>query len=121
MKAASGSEGDLYSIDVPHHARPFGAGAFVDLSGIGGAADDSGERFVGSWQIQPVQLQRPPCPADGPTFCRPPHYEVEHGAEVSIDRVAIPAGLAVLPSASHSQEVLAQRYRRGRPKRIKPL
>src|SRR5258707_7992424 len=54
------------------------------------------------------------CSADGAVFCLPPHYEVEHGAEVSIDRVAVPAGLGLLPSISHSQEVLSQRLRRVR-------
>src|SRR5260370_38652966 len=35
-----------------------GPRAFVNLAGIGGAADDHGERFVSSWQVQTLKLQR---------------------------------------------------------------
>jgi hypothetical protein len=95
---------------VTEHARPLGSCSLLDLSGIGGAADDRGERFVGSWQIQPVQLQRPPCPTDGAIFCLPPHHKVEHRAEVAIDCVAITAGLALLPSIAHPEQILPQRF-----------
>src|SRR5260370_19657038 len=43
---------------VTEHARPLGPHAFVNLAGIGGAADDHGERFVRSWQVQTLKLQR---------------------------------------------------------------
>ena len=57
-----------------------------------------------------AQPQRPTCPADSAIFCRPPDHKIEHGGKVSINRIAVPAGLALLPSNPHSQKVLAQRW-----------
>jgi hypothetical protein len=69
---------------VPQSSRPFASGSLVDFLTISGAQDDHGERLV-IRQIQAAQPQRPACPADRPTFCRPPHHDVEHGGEVSKD------------------------------------
>jgi hypothetical protein len=46
---------------------------------------------------------------DGSAFSRPPAHQIENGSQIRIDRIAVALGLAVLPSASPSQEVLAQR------------
>ena len=59
-----------------------------------------------------LQLQRPACPADGAIFCLPPHHEVEHSTEVSINCIAITIGLAILPSNAHPKQVLPQRFLR---------
>ena len=64
----------------------------------------NGSSVVG--KSTPCSLQRPTCPADGAILRLPPHHQIEHGAEVSIDRVAITTGLALLPSISHPGEIL---------------
>jgi hypothetical protein len=81
------------------HNEPLGSfywAAGVDFLTISGAQDHRGERFVGTWYVHTLQPQRPTCAADGPTFCLPPHHKVEHGAEVSINRIAIPTGLRLI-------------------------
>jgi hypothetical protein len=99
---------------VPHHARPFRSRPLVHFLTISGAQDDRGKWFVGSWQVRALNLQRPTCPADGAIFCCPPYHEIEHGAQIAIDCIAIPAGLALVPSASHPGEILPQCLRRVR-------
>ena len=48
--------------------------------------------------------------ADRPILCRPPRYQLEHGAQIAVDRIAIPAGLAILPSKSDPGEIVPQRF-----------
>ena len=36
--------------------------------------------------------------SSGPTFCRQPYHEVEHGVQIAIDGIAIPTGLTLLSS-----------------------
>jgi hypothetical protein len=93
---------------IPEHARPLGPRSLVYFLMISGAQDDRGERLVSSWQIHTLKPQRPACSADRAILCRPPHHEVEHRREVAIDCVAIPTGLALIPSIAHPQEVLPQ-------------
>jgi hypothetical protein len=95
---------------IPQHARPFRA--FVHFCEIGCATDNHGKwLIVIGWPDIPYP-QRPTCPADGPTFCRPPHYELEHATEVCTDRITSPTGLAVPPSRSNPGEILPQRFLR---------
>jgi hypothetical protein len=104
---------------VPQQARPLGSGPFVDLLSISGRENDGGEWFVGSWQVQMLQLQRPARSTDRPIFCRPPHHKIEHGAQLAVDRIAIPAGSAILPSNSHPEQVLPQPLRAVSPVRAR--
>jgi hypothetical protein len=97
---------------VPQHARPLGSRSFVHLLSISGRENDGCEWFVGIWCVHTLQLQRPTSTADRTTFCRPPLHKVKHGAEVAIDRVAIPAGLAFVPSVLHPKQILPQRFSR---------
>ena len=94
---------------VPQHARPLGSCSLIDLCGSAVSENDGGKRLVGGCQVQALQLQRPTCPADRAIFGRPPHHQVEHGAEIAIDCLAIPAGLAFLPSEADPGEILPQR------------
>jgi hypothetical protein len=50
------------------------------------------------------------CSADGVVFCLLPRHEIENGGQIGIDCITFPMGLAFVPSISHSQQVLAQRF-----------
>jgi hypothetical protein len=43
-----------------------------------------------------------------PVFSRPPRAQIENGSQIAIDRISVPAGLAVVSIHSQPPEVLLQ-------------
>jgi hypothetical protein len=74
-------------------------GAFVGLRRVGGAPNDGSERVLPVRHCQPLQTQSPAGPVDFTAFRGPPGQQAVHDAQVRIDRVAVAAGLAVVPNA----------------------
>jgi hypothetical protein len=93
---------------------PFRASALIDLCRISGTANDGGKWFfLIEWNDMP-QAQGLVSAFDGTVFSRPPRNQLKHGCQIGVDCVSLPAGLAIVPSTPHSQEVLSQCLRRVR-------
>jgi hypothetical protein len=61
---------------------------------------------------QLLQAQRPASSVVFPALGRPPRHQAVDGGQVAIDRVAVPAGLAVDPGTAEPFQALAQGRRR---------
>jgi hypothetical protein len=91
---------------VPHGAAPLAPGSLVGLGRVGGGPDDGGKRIFPVRHRQPLQAQRPAGPVDFTAFRGPPGHQPVHSAEISIDGVPVPAGLAIVPDAADPFQVL---------------
>jgi hypothetical protein len=90
---------------VPHEAAPFAARSFVGLGRVCGAPDDRGERVLSLRHFQPLQAKGATRSVDLPALRRPPGHEAVDGAEIAVDGVAVPSGLAVFPDAPDPAKV----------------
>lgn len=107
-KSSEWLRGKLVRQGVPEGPRPLRPGALIHLLWIGGAADYCGECFLMLERIHTPELQGLVSSFEGALFDRPPRNEIENRTQIPVDRIPIPAGLALLPSVSNPQQVLPQ-------------
>ena len=93
---------------IPQHAGPFRPGSLINLCRVRSAANDCGKRVLAVEWADPLQPQRLVGAFQSTIFSHPPCDEVEHRAQIPINRVPLPAGLAVLPSIPQPHQVLPQ-------------
>jgi hypothetical protein len=90
---------------VPHDAGPFTPRPFFGFGGVSGASDDGREGIFPT-----TQAESPASPVNFPALRRPHRDQAIHGAQVPINRVSVPAGLALSPGIADPLQVLAQGF-----------
>jgi hypothetical protein len=100
----------LVFCSVPQHSRPLASHPIIDLVWIGRAKDHSGKRFRLPYRSAPLQLQRPMSVLDFLLVVIPPRHQLEDRRQITIDCIAIAAGLYRFPLILEAQQTRFQRF-----------